>query len=200
MGALGNVREIRSKALELGVYMPLGAALKTRDILFNRDKLVEKYHGFVDRGREGLGFVAGRTGSGIERIKVEGRKAGHHAAGTARIAGARAGRVPSAADLPIQGYADFTASEILDALSPLTQDELVVILRYEQANQNRSTIVEAIEPRLVELPISRYDRKTADEINKELGYLTKEDLRTIRDYENRTQGRKTILDRIESLA
>jgi hypothetical protein len=189
MGALGNLREIGGKALELGVYMPLGAALKTRDILFDRDRLTEKYQGFVERGREGLGFAAGRTGSGIERIKVEGRKAA-----------TSTGRVPSAADLPIQGYADFTASEILDALSPLTQDELLVILRYERANQNRSTIVEAIEPRLVELPISRYDRKTADEISKELGYLSKDDLRTVRDYENRTQARKTILDRIESLA
>jgi hypothetical protein len=189
MGALGNLREIGGKALELGVYMPLGAALKTRDILSSRDRFAEKYQGFVERGREGLGFAAGSTGSGIERIKVEGRKAG-----------ARTGRVPSAADLPIQGYADFTASEILDALSPLTQDELVVILRYERANQNRSTIVDAIEPRLVELPISRYDQKTADEISKELGYLSKDDLRTVRDYENRTQARKTILDRIESLA
>jgi hypothetical protein len=188
MGAIGNLREISGKALDLGVYMPLGAALKTRDIMFDRDRLTEKYHGFVERGRKGLGFAAGRTGSGIERIRVEGKKAT-----------ARTGRVPSAAELPIGGYADLTASEILDALSPLTQEELLVILRYEQAKQNRSTIVHAIEPGLVELPISRYDQKTADEINKELGYLKKEDLRTVRDYENQAQARKTILDRIESL-
>jgi uncharacterized protein (DUF433 family) len=199
MSIFGTVRKMGGTVLDLGVYMPIGVALKTRDTLMNRDKLVGKYHGFVERGRDGLGLVADRTGSRIERIRVEAKETGQRAASTARVAKARAKVTPTVSELPIARYDQLTAQEIVAELGSLTQIQLQEIEAYEVANQDRSTIIQAIDTRLVELPISGYDEMTADEILKELGYLSKEELRTVRDYENRTQDRKTVLEHIESL-
>ncbi|HEX2031846.1 MAG TPA: hypothetical protein VHL78_10655 [Actinomycetota bacterium] len=84
-------------------------------------------------------------------------------------------------------------------LPKLTQDELRLVQAYERANQDRASVRQAIESRLVDLPIDGYDRMTAEEIADQLPSLTEKELRTVRDYESRGQARKTILERVESL-
>lgn len=193
------VKKVGGAALELGVYLPVGAALKARDVLLSRQELMVAYRALVDRGRDGLGVVVERTESGLERAKAEAEEAQELAASRIRVVNARSGVAPSAEELPIEGYDDLTAQKIVAKLGGLTQDQLTLVQAYEEANQNRTTVLQAIEPRLVDLPVSGYDDMTAEEITKELDLLSKDELRTIRDYESRTQARKTILERVESL-
>jgi polyhydroxyalkanoate synthesis regulator phasin len=47
------------------------------------------------------------------------------------------------------------------------------------------------------LPIPRYDRLSASQVQERLDGLTPADLRRLRDYERRHANRKTVLDRIE---
>jgi hypothetical protein len=92
-----------------------------------------------------------------------------------------------------------TAQEVASQLNELTRDQVVLVEAYERGNQNPATVLAAIEPRLIDLPIVGYDDLTADEIVTKLGELPEKDLRTVRDYESRTRARKTVLERIESL-
>lgn len=215
----GTMKRIGSAAVQLGVYLPLGATLKAKDMLTDRERLFGQYQGLVDRGRETLNPILGRQQQRMERVSVEvkertrearesargeirelgsrAQRAKQEAKGTARTATARV--APSVEDLPITKYDDLTAQEIIDELSGLTQEELTQVRAYERRHQNRSTVLQAIEPRLVRLPISGYDEMTAEDIVKALGTLSPEQLRTIRDYESKTKARQTVLERIESL-
>jgi signal transduction histidine kinase len=47
------------------------------------------------------------------------------------------------------------------------------------------------------LPISNYDDLTVEEIRGQLGNLSTDDLRTVRDYEERTHKRDTLLEQLD---
>ena len=46
-------------------------------------------------------------------------------------------------------------------------------------------------------PIEGYDALTVEEVNERLGSLSVEDLREVRDYEERTKNRETILEQLD---
>lgn len=48
------------------------------------------------------------------------------------------------APVPIDDYDELTAPELLPFLSPLTEDELHAVLRYEQAHRSRATVINRI--------------------------------------------------------
>ncbi|MDQ4126942.1 MAG: hypothetical protein M3151_03155 [Actinomycetota bacterium] len=48
-----------------------------------------------------------------------------------------------------------------------------------------------------QLPIESYDELTVDEVSGRLGGLSSEDLRVVRDYEERTKNRNTILEQLD---
>jgi ferritin-like metal-binding protein YciE len=212
-----TLKKAGKTALDLGVYLPLGATVKARDMLLSRERLADEYRSMVERGRETLGQQQER----LERVRLEAKERGREAresmrgqvreigqraekvrkqaTSTARTTAARSGAAPSVEDLPIARYDDLTAQEVADQLNGLTQEELAELYGYERRHQGRSTILQAIEPRLVDLPISGYDELTADEIVKELSDLSESELLAIRDYEKKTKSRQTVLERIESL-
>lgn len=198
-----TVKKIRTVALDLGVYLPVGAAMKARDTLLSRDQLAQTYRSLVERGRDGLATAVDRTESNLERAKDQAERARAEARGrtmtAVRVTGARAGVPPAEEQLPIKGYSELTAQKVIAELPKLGQDDLRLIQAYERANQNRTSVQQAIDARLVDLPIDGYDRLTAEEIADELSGLSDDDLRTVREYERRGPARKTILDRIESL-
>ena len=209
-----TLKKVRDTALDLGVYLPVGATLKARDLLLSKERLEETYRATVDRGRDTLGSAIGRQKPKLERVKVGLKDEKHQAKqafrGSAerarqrtessiRSTAARAGAAPSVGELPIEKYDEATAQEITSRLNGLTVEELIAVRAYERGHQNRSTILQAIEPKLVELPIVGYDDLTVDEVVGRLSDLSEPELRTIRDYESRTRGRKTILERIEVL-
>jgi hypothetical protein len=48
-----------------------------------------------------------------------------------------------------------------------------------------------------QFPIEGYDKLTVEEVNERLGALSAEDLREVRDYEERNKNRETILEQLD---
>jgi hypothetical protein len=200
--------DVRVRAVELGVYLPLGAYVKVRDEIsdLNRQRLQSLFQDLIDRGQGRLQPLErtvrrrGKDAQDTARSTVEKTTKRAQAASAAvapklpRVAAPKA-----ASDLPISGYKSLTAADIVSRLQGLTQTDLARVYKYEQANENRSTILEAIDSKLIDLPITTYDALTVDEIVSRLDKLSQKELKVIRRYEQDTKGRTTILDKLDSL-
>lgn len=210
-----TIERVRERALELGVYLPLGAYSAVRDQVVDIDaKRVRKvYEGLIDRGQNRLGdaqkILKTRT-RGIRRqaketagdVQSTTRKATKRASTAADNIAPKLPRVAvpkTASELPIQSYNSLTANEIVSRLKGLTQTELAKVYKYESANEGRQTILDAIDSKLIALPITTYDALTVDEIKTRLERLDESDLKAIKRYESETKARATVLDKIDSL-
>jgi hypothetical protein len=102
-------------------------------------------------------------------------------------------------DLPISSYDSLEASDVEDRLEALTQTDLAQVYGYERAHRDRATVVNAIEARIVALPIPAYDSLKVTEILRRLDALDADELEVLRTYEGRTKNRSTVVSKIESL-
>ena len=206
---------IRERALELGVYLPLGAYTTLRDQVTNLDgksfrKTLDR---LVDRGQdrvEPLERALRRRGRTVERraseaadeVRSSARKTSKKAGAAANAIAPKLPRVAApknASDLAIPSYNSLTAGEIVAGLKGLTQTELAKVYKYEAAHEDRSTILDAVSGKLVELPIPTYDALTVDEVSARLDGLSQSELKTLRRYESDTKQRQTIIDKLDSL-
>lgn len=214
-----TIERARDKALELGVYLPLGAYDRAREGLMelNGPRVRKLYGELVDRGQERLDPVTRRvrrrSSEVREQVMDSTEQVSREVKKTARKTTARAGaaadtvapKLPrvaapkSAAELPVKNYDSLTAAEVVSESRGLTQTDLAKVYKYERANENRSTVLETLESRFVQLPIPTYDALNAEEIVDRLEGLSQEDLKTVRSYENDTKARATVLDKIDSL-
>jgi hypothetical protein len=210
--SLGTIRE---RALELGVYLPLGAYSKVKDELsdLNSRRIRKAFDGLIERGEDRMQpverLVRRRTRQAEDKIEDVQREVVKTARKTTKRAEAAADNVApklprvaapkKASELAIKSYASLTASEIVAELSGLTQTELAKVYKWERSHENRRTVLDSIESKFVELPIPTYDALTVDEINERLDKLETNELKTIRRYEEGSKNRVTILDRIDSL-
>lgn len=210
--SLGNIRE---RAMELGVYLPLGAYSKVRDELseLNSKRIRKAFDGLIERGEDRLEPVerlvrrrARQAENRVEDVQREvvktARKTTKRAEAATDTVAPKLPRVAApkkASELPIKGYAGLTASDIVSELRGLTQTELAKVYKWERAHESRRTILDAIESKFVELPIPTYDALTAEEIVDRLDKLETEEQKTIRRYEADTKDRVTILEKIDSL-
>ncbi len=210
-----TVERVRSRAMELGVYLPLGAYATVRDQItdLNGRRVRKLYGELVDRGQDRIapvGRVVRRRSQQVEdhagdvatEVRKTARKASARATAAAGTVAPKLPRVAApkkAGELPVKDYENLTAAEIVSATKGLTQTELARVYKFERANENRSTVLEAVESRFVELPIPTYDALNAGEINERLEGLSPEELKVIRRYESETKARTTVLDRIDSL-
>lgn len=210
-----TVERVRSRAMELGVYLPLGAYATVRDQItdLNAGTVRKVYGDLVDRGQDRLQpveRVVRRRTQQVERraeevadeVRKTARKTSARAEAAADTVAPKMPRVAApkkASELPIKGYAGLTAAEVVSATKGLTQTELARVYKFERANENRSTILEAVESRFVELPIPTYDALNVGEIAERLDGLTPEELKVVRRYETDTKGRTTVLDKIDAL-
>jgi len=105
----------------------------------------------------------------------------------------------TASELPIASYGSLTADEIVSRLSGLTQTDLSKVYKYEKGHESRATVLDAIDSKLVTLPIPNYDEQNADEIVERLATLDESELKTIKRYESTTKMRSTVLEKIDSL-
>lgn len=225
-----TVEQVRSKAIEIGVYLPLGAYSRVRDEIsgLSRRDVDKLFADLIDRGQDRIKPIErnirrraaqaeddakdrattaraeARTGS--RRAKTTAKKTTRKA--TTRAEAAAGATVPtmprvaaprSAQELPITGYDSLTANEIVTRLTGLTQTDLARVYKYEKAHEKRSTILETIESRFVELPIPTYDALTAEEIENKLPGLTEGELEAVRRYEDNTKARSTVIEKIDSL-
>ncbi|MDP9069667.1 MAG: hypothetical protein M3N53_15190 [Actinomycetota bacterium] len=210
--SLGNIRE---KAMELGVYLPLGAYSKVRDELsdLNSKRVRKAFDGLIERGEDRLEpverLIRRRARQAEKRVDEVQRDVAKTARKTTRRATAAADTVApklprvaapkKASELPIKGYAGLTASDIVSELRGLTQTELAKVYKWERAHENRSTILDAIDSKFVELPIPTYDALNVDEIVQRLDKLETDELKVIRRYEAETKDRTTVIEKIDSL-
>lgn len=207
--------KITDRALELGLYLPLGAYSRAREGLSDLTtarvrKLVDE---LVDRGEErtqGLTKVVRRRANKAEdiaekataKVQRQAKKTVKKASAAMAPATAKLPRVAApktASELPIASYNSLTASEILTEFRGLTQTQLAKVYKFEKANEGRATILEAIDSRLSPLPIPTYDALTVDEIIGRLANLNKSELKILRRYEAETKNRATILDKIDTI-
>ena len=210
-----TVDRVRTRALEVGVYLPLGAYATVRDQItdLNGQRVRKVYSDLVDRGQDRLQPVERVVRRRSRQVEDRAQEVAGEVRKTARKTTARAGaaagavapKLPrvaapkKASDLPIKGYEDLTAAEIVAAAKGLTQTELARVYKFERANENRSTVLEGVESRFVELPIPTYDALNVSEITERLEGLTPEELKVVRRYEADTKARTTVLDKIDSL-
>ena len=210
-----TVERVRSRAMELGVYLPLGAYATVRDQItdLNAQRVRKAYTDLVDRGQDRIQPVERVVRRRTQQVEDRAQEVADDVRKTARKTSARAGaaadavapKLPrvaapkKASELPIKGYEDLTAAEIVAATKGLTQTELARVYKFERANESRSTVLEAVESRFVELPIPTYDALNVGEIVERLDGLTAEELKVVRRYEADTKGRTTVLDKIDAL-
>lgn len=210
-----TVERVRSRAMELGVYLPLGAYTTVRDQItdLSPERVRKAYAGLVDRGQDRLRPVERVVRRRSRQVEERAEEVAGGVRKTARKTSARAGaaadavapKLPrvaapkKASELPIKDYENLTAAEIVTATKGLTQTELARVYKFERANENRSTVLEAVESRFVELPIPTYDALNVGEIAERLEGLTPEELKVLRRYEADTKARTTVLDKIDAL-
>jgi hypothetical protein len=209
-----RMADVRTRAVEIGVYLPLGAYAKVRDQLtdLNRKRIQKTFGDLIERGQDRLEPIekavrrrSGNVGKGAKTAarnaqKTAKRTVNRTARGTARDAKLPRVAVPkTASELPIQSYNSLTASEIVSRLQGLTQTDLASIYKYERANEGRNTILENIESRIVNLPVTGYDSLNVEELNDRLARLPKDDLKKVRRYESDTKSRSTVIEKIDAL-
>ena len=137
-----------------------------------------------------------------QTVKRTAKRAQKSTRKTAQQTAAKPQRVAAprtASELPIASYGPLTADEIVSRLSGLTQTELSKVYKFEKGHENRATVLDAIDSKLVALPIPTYDALNVDEIVERLDKLDESELKTIKRYEAATKMRSTVLERIDSL-
>lgn len=159
-------------------------------------------------------YDVARTGAG-EAV----RDASESAADTARTAGARAktaaraarrvpgvaraegevkGAVASAGDLPIAGYDDLTADEVLKRLPQLSQIDLAKVDGYERRHQDRSTITDRVRSLHGNEPWPGYDEQNVQDIRKALDGVDAAKAQEVATYERRHKDRAGVLQATEA--
>jgi ferritin-like metal-binding protein YciE len=133
--------------------------------------------------------VAGQAATRAKRTTRQARKV----PGVARAEGTVKGAVASAADLPIAGYDDRTAEEIVAQLPGLSQIDLAKIEAYERKQQSRSTVLNRISSLRGDEPWPGYDEQTADEIAAAVRDADEEVAAKVRDYERAHKDRTSVL-------
>ncbi len=163
---MADGHSLYERLLDVTVFLPLGAALSLSEELptlagRGRERLGKQLEVARTVGRlavrEGQRRVASVTPSIPFRANGESRQA--PATSPGRHAGARApatsvgrqdtqaeggGEVPEAESLPIPGYATLAASQVVQRLSSLRQEELAAVRDYELATRGRRTILHRI--------------------------------------------------------
>jgi ferritin-like metal-binding protein YciE len=114
--------------------------------------------------------------------------------GVARAEGQVKGALASEEDLPIPGYDELTADEIVAKLPELSQIDLAKIEAYERKHENRTTILNRISSLQADEPWPGYDELTVNEIIAMLSQSDDDELaKRVRDYERAHKGRATVL-------
>jgi hypothetical protein len=216
--ATDNMDKLRTRALEIGIYLPLGAYSKVRDQITDLDAagLRKLYSDLVGRGQQRMQpmeravrrrsarverRVQESAGTVASRTRREATKTARRAEAAASATAPKMPRVAAPTDaskLPIGRYDSLTADEIAQRTRGLTQTDLAKVYKYEKANQNRATVLEMIESKFIDLPIPTYDALTVEEIDSRLSRLSKVELKRLRRYEESTKARSTVIQRIDS--
>jgi ferritin-like metal-binding protein YciE len=157
-----------------------------------------------DLGETGTADVLRNAG---ETSKRAARKAGASAKrgarqarrvpGVARAEGTVKGAVATAQDLPIPGYEELTAEEIVARLPELSQVDLAKVDAYERRGANRATVKSRISSLRGEEPWPGYDEQNVEEIRRALGEADESLAARVRQYERAHKDRAGVREASE---
>jgi ferritin-like metal-binding protein YciE len=148
--------------------------------------------GAVDAVREATQTVkqtARDAGDSAKRTSRQARKV----PGVARAEGEIKGAMASEEDLPITGYGDLTADEIVAKLGDLSQIDLAKVDAFERKHDNRTTVLDKIDTLQGDEPWPGYDELTVAEITALLRDADAETVDTVRSYERAHKNRSSVM-------
>jgi hypothetical protein len=200
VNVVAPLNRLKTSAVRIGVYLPLGAVARLQAELtqLNRARVGRLVDDLIDRGAQRLGSSEGpprRPALSANDNKVRASSTGSNQA----FESARVTIPDDPRRLPIQSYDSLGVEEIGNRLDGLTQTDLARLYGYERAHQDRTAMVDAIEARILDLPIPAYDALKASEILRRLDGLDAEELELLQTYESATKRRSTVISKIESL-
>lgn len=211
-----TMQRVGERAIEAGLFLPLGVYDRISGAVTDVDtrtlrNLVED---FVGRGQAVMAPVEARVRTRGRQIRTGGRQAreavlastartSRSATNRAKSAGEQATMatprvsIPARSDLAIRRYDQLTVDELAARLDGLTNTELAKIYKYEAVHEKRSTVLNAIESKMADLPIATYDALTVSQVRSRIKRMGKVNLEKIRSYEAGTKKRKTVLKAID---
>jgi hypothetical protein len=193
---------LKTSAVRIGIYLPVGAMARLQAELtgLNRARVERLIDDLIDRGARRLGTSEAAVTPPTSRASPAGNKRSAPSMVSNRSFDSARVTIPDdPRGLPIKSYDSLGVDEIEDRLDGLTQTDLARLYGYERAHQDRTTVVDAIEARILDLPIPAYDLLKASEILQRLDGLDAEELELLQTYESVTKRRSTVISKIESL-
>lgn len=148
--------------------------------------------GAVDAVREKAEEVketAREAGDSVRRASRQARKV----PGVARAEGEIKGALASEEDLPISGYDDLTAEDIVAKLTELSQIDLAKVDAYERRHADRTTVLTKVDSLRGEEPWPGYDEQTVSEIQAALRAADDKLVEKVRKYEQARKNRAGVL-------
>jgi hypothetical protein len=193
---------LKTNAVRIGIYLPVGVMARLQAELtgLNRARVEGLINDLIDRGARQLGASEDADRPPTSDSSPTGNKrTGPSTVSNRAFDSARVTIPDDPSRLPIKSYDSLGVDEIGDRLDGLTQTDLARLYGYERAHQDRNTVVDAIEARILDLPIPAYDALKASEILQRLDGLDAEELELLQTYESATKRRSTVISKIESL-
>ncbi len=142
---MSTPERLGDRVLDLVLYAPLGLALEAKDLI---PKLADRGRGQVALARLAGKIAAQQSPTGITRLVDELSDV---------VASAVGLRQPSPEadlpeediegheiELPIDGYESMAATELLELLEPLSDQDLSELLAFEQDHRARATVINRI--------------------------------------------------------
>ena len=114
--------------------------------------------------------------------------------GVAEAEGQAKGAVAGEGDIPIAGYDDLNANQVVSRLSDLSQIDLAKVDSYERKNANRKGVLDKVSSLRGSEPWPGYDELTVEEIGTALEGADDKRVSEIRDYERQHKGRQGVLE------
>jgi hypothetical protein len=178
------------QALDVFVYAPLGLLFSARETI---PQLAEKGRQYVGAARA-MGEFA--FGQGREQAERAVRQAGDQAGQTLSVVGGLTGRRPGGA--PRRSTApDRPASPATPSPAPTPAPAAPAAEPPAEADAGGNGRGPA--PNVETLAIPGYDTLSASQVVQRLGGLSEDELEAVREYEQSSRKRKTILARVEQL-
>ena len=201
MNVTAPLNRLKTNAVRIGIYLPVGAVARLQAELtgLNRARVERLINDLIDRGAKRLRTPETAVHPISDSSPPGNKKMAPSSVSSRAFESARVTIPDDPSRLPIKSYDSLGVEEIRARLDGLTQTDLARLYGYERAHQDRTIVVEAIEARILDLPIQAYDSLKAPEIMRRLDGLDADDLELLQKYESATKRRSTVISRIESL-
>jgi ferritin-like metal-binding protein YciE len=112
----------------------------------------------------------------------------------------RGARTAAAPEAPIAGYEDLNATEVVQRLGGLSQEQLAAVAAYERANAARSTVLERVEALTEDQPWAGYDEQDVEQVRAALRDADEDTVQRVREYERRHKDRSGVIEATERAA